>query len=393
MDISSIARIGRALFCASMLFSGPAWADRGVTDTEIILGSHTSLSGPAATWGVPSINTARMLFDEVNESGGIHGRKIRLVVEDHQYQVPLAVRAANKLINRDGVFAMFLAVGTPHNNAVLGRQLAAGVPNLFPITGAISMVEPFHKFKFQALSSYSQQARASIRYFHRQRGHKRICAFYQDTDYGQEIRDAIQREVDVLGLEIVGETKHKPTETEFIGAMTSLKKANCDLIVFGAIIQDAILGYAAARELGIEADIVAGQASNDHVVASAPGGGTEGLYMAGGTRALYEETATAGQIAFIKKYKERYDEFPTVGTQYAYMPTRITIEALKKAGPDLTTDKLVAAIESFSQFDDGLGTPAHSYSATDHSGSDAVFLDQIQNGRLKGVERRIDLMP
>ena len=75
------------------------------------------------------------------------------------------------------------------------------------------------------------------------------------------------------------------------------------------------------------------------------------------------------------------------------MPTRITIEALKKAGPDLTTDKLVAAIESFSQFDDGIGTPTHGYSATDHSGSDAVFLDQIQNGRLKGVEKRIDLMP
>ncbi|MAS22513.1 MAG: branched-chain amino acid ABC transporter substrate-binding protein, partial [SAR116 cluster bacterium] len=108
-----------------MFFSGVAWADRGVTDTEIILGSHTSLSGPASTWGVASINTARLLFDEVNEVGGIHGRKIRLVVEDHQYQVPLAVRAANKLINRDGVFAMFLAVGTPHNNAVLGRQLAA----------------------------------------------------------------------------------------------------------------------------------------------------------------------------------------------------------------------------------------------------------------------------
>ena len=393
MNISFNGRISKVFFLASLLFSGAACANKGVTDTEILLGSHTSLSGPASTWGVASINTARLLFDEVNEAGGIHGRKIRLVVEDHQYQVPLAVRAANKLINRDGVFAMFLSIGTPHNNAVLGRQLAAGVPNLFPITGAVSMVEPFHKFKFQALSSYNQQARASIRYFHRQRGHKRICAFYQDTDYGQEIRDAIQQEVDALGLEIVGETKHKPTETEFIGAMTSLKKANCDLIVFGTIIQDAILGYSAARELGITADIVAGQASNDQVVASAPGGGTEGLYIAGGARAFYEDTATAGQAAFIKKYKARYGEVPTVATHYAYMPTRLTIEALKKAGPDLTTDKLVAAIESFSQFDDGIGTPTHSYSATDHSGSDAVFLDQIQNGRLKGVEKRIDLMP
>ena len=149
MNISFIAQVSKVFFLASLLLSGAAWADRGVTDTEILLGSHTSLSGPASTWGVASINTARLLFDEVNEAGGIHGRKIRLVVEDHQYQVPLAVRAANKLINRDGVFAMFLSIGTPHNNAVLGRQLAAGVPNLFPITGAVSMVEPFHKSNFK----------------------------------------------------------------------------------------------------------------------------------------------------------------------------------------------------------------------------------------------------
>ena len=129
MNISFIARISKVFFLASLLLSGAAWADRGVTDTEILLGSHTSLSGPASTWGVASINTARLLFDEVNEAGGIHGRKIRLVVEDHQYQVPLAVRAANKLINRDGVFAMFLSIGTPHNNAVW----AASWPRAFPI--------------------------------------------------------------------------------------------------------------------------------------------------------------------------------------------------------------------------------------------------------------------
>src|ERR1051326_450814 len=79
---------------------------RGVTPTEIVLGMHTDLSGPAATYGVSASNGVKMRFDEMNEKGGIHGRKIRLVIEDTQYQVPRAVQAGTKLINRDRIFAM-----------------------------------------------------------------------------------------------------------------------------------------------------------------------------------------------------------------------------------------------------------------------------------------------
>ncbi|MBL6784415.1 MAG: ABC transporter substrate-binding protein [PS1 clade bacterium] len=370
---------------ASILAVAPftqAAAERGVTDDEIIIGSHTALSGPAAIWGVSSINTARLLFDEVNAKGGIHGRKIKFIVEDSQYQVPLAVKAMNKLANRDKVFAIHLALGTPHNNAVMRRQLAAGIPNLFPLTGAISMTKPHHKLKFQALSTYNQQTRAAVRYFHKNKGHERICAFYQDTEYGQEIKDAIDQEVAVLGLKVVAETKHKPTENEFVGAMTSLKNANCDLIVFGTIIQDTIIGYATARKLGITADIVGSQASNDNVVAAAKGGAT---------RAMYEDTATPAQRVFMKKYKARYGKNPGVGTLYAYLPTLILLDALEKAGRDLTVDKLVAALETVRDFDDGLGTPLHSFTKTDHSGSDGVNLDIVREGKLRAVADAINL--
>ena len=370
----------------------PAVAQRGITDTEIRIGSHTALSGPAAIWGVSSTNTARLLFDEVNAKGGIHGRKIKFIVEDNQYQVPLAVKAVNKLLNRDKIFAMHQALGTPHNNAVMRRQLAANVPNLFPLTGAISMAEPFHKLKFQALSTYNQQTRSAIRYFHKNKGHERICAFYQDTDYGQEIKDAIDQEVAALGLKLVGETKHKPTENEFVGAMTALKKANCDLIVFGTIIQDTIIGYATARKLGITADIVGSQASNDNIVAAAKGGATEGYYVAAGTRALYEDSATPAQKAFMEKYKARYGSNPGVGTLYSYLPTKVLIYALEKAGRDLTVDKFIAALETVRDFDDGIGTPLHSFTSSDHSGSDGVNLDQVQKGKLRPVKDRIDRM-
>ena len=79
-----------------------------------------------AVWGVNDVNAYRMAFDEANNAGGINGRKIKYIVEDMQYQVPRAVQAANKLINRDNVFIMVSNGGTPMNNATMPEQLAKG---------------------------------------------------------------------------------------------------------------------------------------------------------------------------------------------------------------------------------------------------------------------------
>src|SRR5271154_1000350 len=132
------------------VLAGPTMAAdtvRGVTDNEIVIGTFTDLSGVTAAWGVNNSNAYRMAFDEVNAEGGINGRKIRYIVEDNQYQVPRSVQAANKLINRDNVFLLVADGGTPMNNAVLPDQLAKGVPNMFPLTSARSMYEPYNRLK------------------------------------------------------------------------------------------------------------------------------------------------------------------------------------------------------------------------------------------------------
>ena len=371
----------------------PAKALQGVSDDEIVIGAHTALSGPAAIWGVGSTQLARMMFEEVNAKGGIHGRKIRYVVEDTQYQVPLAVKAVNKLLNRDKIFAMHLSLGTGHNNAVFNRQFAKNVPNLFPLTGAVSMGLPFHKLKFQSLSTYRDQTRAGIRYFHKVKGHKRICTFVQDTDYGQEVLDAVEAEVAALGLEVVAETKHKPTETEFVGSMTALKKANCDLIVFGTIMADAIRGYSTARKIGVTADMIGNVASSDRVVASAKNNATEGFYVATSARAPYRDSnPTPAQMDLIERFNKRYGEDPSGASIYAHMQTKLLIKALEDAGPDLTVDKFIAAMENIKDFDDGIGTPLHTFSSTSHVGTDGVLLDVVKGGKFVPVADDIHKM-
>src|SRR2546422_7581158 len=141
-------RLAVAVLVGALAVAGVATAQketRGVTASEIVLGMHTDLSGPAATYGVSSSNAVKMRFDELNEKGGVHGRKIRLVVEDTQYQVPRAVQAGTKLINRDHIFAMVAGLGTPMNNALFKDMFDAGVPSLFPLAAARAMYEPVPK--------------------------------------------------------------------------------------------------------------------------------------------------------------------------------------------------------------------------------------------------------
>ena len=172
-----MARLCGVLFAASFVAltaQAPAVETvTGVTDTEILVGTITDLSGVTAIQGVNSANAIRLAFDDVNAKGGIHGRKVRYIVEDSQYQVPRAVQAMNKLLNNDRVFFTIEDGGTPMNNATWPMAIEKGTPKLLPLSPARSMYEPFHKLKFSQYASAVDQVRAGVKYFVEQRGKNR----------------------------------------------------------------------------------------------------------------------------------------------------------------------------------------------------------------------------
>ena len=139
---------------AATMAAVPAYAEQGITDTEILIGSNNDLSGPFAAFGVPATKAAQLVFDEVNEAGGIHGRKIRFVVEDHGYQMPKAIQGMNKLVNGDKVFAVLLSLGTPMNIAAFKLQDAKNVPNVSPLSAARQMAEPFSPLHYSGTATY-----------------------------------------------------------------------------------------------------------------------------------------------------------------------------------------------------------------------------------------------
>jgi branched-chain amino acid transport system substrate-binding protein len=383
-----IGRAGQGLAVAALggalALGGAAEAQqaRGVSKTEIVLGMHTDLSGPAATYGVSSSNAVRMRFDEANAKGGIHGRKIKLVVEDTQYQVPRAVQAGNKLINRDQIFAMVAGLGTPMNNALFKEQIDANVPNLFPLSAARSMFEPFHKLKFYGAATYVDQVRAGINYFVTKKGKKAVCAMYQDTDFGKEVLDGVHAQAEKMKIKLAETTSHKPTDQDFTAQITKLKAAGCDLVVLGTIVRDSIVPYATARKIGwTDVDFLGSAASYDLFVAGAQGGVTEGLYAMGLTDMPYRDTLSPNAQAWFDRYKEKFKVDPNIGAVYGHVAADLTMVGLDRAGADLTVDSFVKGLEAVKGYRDIFNGPEVSFGPNKHQGASSSFLAVVKGGR------------
>ncbi len=131
-----------------------AQATQGVSKDEIVLGSIQDLSGPIAGFGKQVRQGMLLRVDEINEQGGINGRKVKLIVEDSKYDPRNAVLAAQKLVNQDKIFMMVGHIGTAHNMAAMPVQFQKNVIKFFPVTAARAMYEPFHMLKYSFAATY-----------------------------------------------------------------------------------------------------------------------------------------------------------------------------------------------------------------------------------------------
>ena len=363
---------------------------RGVTGTEIVIGSQNDLSGPAGFLGADAVNGARLRFEEVNAAGGIHGRQIRFIVEDAQYQIPRAIQATNKLVNRDNIFAMLMSMGTPMNNAVMDTLFEAGVPNLFPISGARQMVEPFRPMMFTARGIYYDEIRAGVRYFVEERGAESICVIYQDTDYGQEILEAAQDQTEAMGMTVTEVTAHRPTDTEFTAAVLRLRNAGCDTVMMGTINRDTILIFEAARKMGwTDVSFVGQNAAYNKAIAATASGAAEGYYAFVHIAAIYPDDEMRPEVArWYRSFTERFGAEPGYPAIEGYRNAAILVDALELAGRDISAEGLIAALESMTDYEDIFGYRL-TFGPDDHKGVDESVLTTVVDGRWVTLEESI----
>lgn len=362
----------------------------GVSDSEIVIGSFADLSGPAALLGLDAVNGARLRFDEINEAGGIHGRKIRFIVEDTQYQLPKAIQAVNKLVNRDKIFAMFLGLGTPMNNAVMQTLFDANVPNIFPISGGRQMVVPFRSLMFTARGVYYDEIRAGVRYFVEERGAESICVMYQDSDYGNEILDAATDQAAEMGVEIAAVSGHKATDTEFTASVLRVRNSGCKTVMLGTIYKDTILIFEAARKIGWDDVSFVGQnASYSRAVASAESGAAEGYYAFVHIAVVYGDDDMSEDVArWYKSYTDTFGSEPGYAAVEGYRNADILGVALQNAGRELDVDALIGGLEAMTDYEDIFGYHL-TFGPDDHKGVDESILMTVKDGRWVRLEESI----
>jgi len=354
---------------------------RGVRKNEIVVGTHTALSGPVAGWGTDATQGARLRFEEVNANGGVHGRKIKYVVEDSQYRVPIAVQKANKLINRDKTFFLIANIGTPMNNAAFKMMEKKNVPNLFPYTAARSMYQPHHKLKFANLASYYSNMRAAVKFFIEKKGKTRPCMMVVDTDFGQETVDAVHDQLKVQGVELIAETRHKASETNFVGAITKLRKSQCDVVFLGTIVRDTIIPVATATKMGWKVDMVTQTAGCNNIVAAKGGKGVEGLWAVTSIPMMSEEQATGAAKVFFEKYKKRFGKAPSPVAQHGYFSADLAVTALQNAGRELTVNRFIKGLEAIKGYPHPFGGPMINFGSNKHLGSEESVLLRIKDGK------------
>ncbi|MDP3619114.1 MAG: ABC transporter substrate-binding protein [Ramlibacter sp.] len=360
-------------------------ANQGVSKTEITLGSIQDLSGPIAGFG-KQVRLGMMLrVDEINEQGGVNGRKIKLIVEDSAYDPKKAVLAAQKLVNQDKIFAMVGHIGTAQNMAAMPVQFEKNVINFFPVTAAREMYEPFHRLKYSFAATYYDQMRTAVPKLAKDKGAKKVCTMYQDDEFGLEVMRGAEAGLKAAGMELAEKTSYKRGATDFSSQIARLKASGCDMVVLGTIIRETIGAIAESRKTGYNPTFIGSSAAYTDLIHKLGGKAMDGFYAAHTAQHPYLDEASQPIRFWANKYKTKFNEDPTVFSVYGYQLIDSFLAAAQKAGPNLSTESFIKAMDTMVIPADIFGSPESRFGPKKRLGNELSRLSQLQDARWKVV--------
>ena len=381
-------RLSRPVLTIALALLGSATALAEGDKGEIRIGQTLPYSGPASGFGIIG-RAQEAYFEKVNAEGGINGRKIKFIVEDHGYQVPKAVQNFNKLVNSDKVFAMILNLGTPMNIAGFKMMEPAKVANVSPLTAARQMVDGDITYKYTGGSSYYDQLKAGIDYLVKQTGATKTCSMYFPSDFGLEVFEATRDKTAELGLTYAAETTHKPDDQDFVGSLTKLREAGCQIVSTAVGVRQTIVILGTAKKLGwTDVSFIGSSAGFNTAVAKVPGGITEGYYAAASWSDLENRLGSSAELkTWADGYKAKFNEDPGTAAQLGWSAANTLVKGIEAAGKDLTPESFQKGMESL-EYDDPIADAHVKYGPDDHQGGDLIVISKIEGGVWKEVGRQ-----
>ena len=360
---------------ATLLLGAPALG-------QIRVGQTAGLTGPVAGSVKEAGDGARLYFNAVNSRGGIAGQKIELISLDDKFEVPLAVSNAKALIAQ-GVIALFLTRGTPHNQALMPLLTEAGIALVGPSTGAMVLHEPVHPWLFNVRATYQREAERAVRHL-LQIGVQRIALIQVEDSFGEDAaRGALK--AFAAGSRPVAHEKYDRSKPNFALIMPKIVGADPQAVMFLGSGTAVVDGMKALRAAGSRAQMLTLSNNASGGFAKSLGDLARGVIV---SQVLPPERALGTPMV-----KEAHDLARNLGKLApeitpalleGFASAKVLVEGLRRAAAakDLSRSGLQKALETLNRYD--LGGLELSYSATDHTGLDYADLSIIgADGRFR----------
>jgi ABC-type branched-subunit amino acid transport system substrate-binding protein len=368
---------------AALLVTGLAGGAQaaGVTATEIVLGSHLDLSGPVAA-GMPSLrNGMQMRLDEANDAGGVNGRKFRLVVEDNGSQPQMAVRAIDKLIRKDEVFAIVNPFGSATNAAVVKRAVDEGVIYFAP-WGASSIIRKSSndsQLLFTTTPNYDGIMNTGVTWMLDQFKPKKVGYIYQEGPLGALMGEGIKKALGAKGMAYAAEAGYKAGDIDFSSQVARMKAADVDLLVIATVTRETIGIMAEVKKLGWNTvRVITGNPGRTGIVLQLGKDTVEGLYGVGVWKLFTPTNGPDSVKKWFADYKKKYTNEPDENALLSYAYTDMFVKAVQAAGRDLTADKVVKALQT-GTFEHPIFYEKQTFKGN-HQGPEFVEVDQVKGG-------------
>ena len=357
----------------------PVVAEDGVTDKEIRIGMANALSGPASGLGVNLKAGADAFLARINAAGGVNGRRIVLVSKDDGYEPEKTAAATKALIEQDKVFALFGYVGTPTSAAAVPLASKAGVPYLFPFTGAEFLRNPVNKLVFNVRASYFDETELMVERLTKDAGAKSIALFIQDDAFGEAGKAGVNRALHKRNMKVAAEARYKRNTLDVDAGLAQIKAANPDGVVFIGTYASLANIVKKAKAQGIKAKFMTVSFVGTADFIREAGADGDGVYI---TQVM---PSPDGGAPVVKQFLQDMKGGPVnYSSLEGYVDAAVLVEALKKAGANPTRSGFISALEGLN-FD--LGGLKVEFSAASHQGAKDVFLTVVRGRKAVQVDK------
>ncbi len=352
----------------------------GSAQAQIRVGQTVGVTGSVASTVKEADQGARLVIDSVNAKGGIKGEKIELVVLDDKFDVKQAVENARILIEEKNVVALFMNRGTPHTEAIIPLLAKNKIALIGPSTGAMVMHNPVQPYVFNVRSTYQREAEKAVEHLHTL-GITRIAVVHVDDSFGRDGLEGANKgfaKAKVNAVAVLKADRIKPDYTTIVPPIIASNAQSVIWIGSGTAVAD---GIKALRAAGSAAQVVTLSNNASGGFIKLLGKAARGVIV---TQVFpYERSYSyvfVQEAITLAKAKGLPELSPAMLEGFA--SAKVLVEALKRASPRPTREKVLAALETLHNFD--LGGLTVSYSPSSHTGLDFADLSIIgSDGRFR----------